>query len=218
MIDYHCGMKKLLFILLIGCFSLNVNAQEETKPLFYKGITNVYLGYGAGNLSQEFLRDLVSISNEPSIQFSATGPLFVKLEHGFEDKVSLGVNFAYMKNTISYEDQGFTDTSSYVFNADLSCTTLSILARVNYHIGNNPIIDPYVGIGVGYRNVRWTYTDDDPAGRTDIGDFATELLGNFPFGMDLTFGARIMPLPQIGLFAEVGVAKGIIQGGVTASF
>lgn len=215
-------MKKIALLTFSFCLTLISVAQETSQPLFHKGITNVYLGYGAGNFTQSFLSDIVGLSNNNSLDvtFKTVGPLFAKLEYGFDDKVSMGINFAYMKNTIGYTQEGFQDTSAYFYNADLSCTTWSILARVNYHIGNNDKIDPYIGIGLGYRAVNWNYTDTDPFDINDRNQSNLELnlIPSFPLGMDLTFGARIMPIPQFGLFAEVGVAKGIIQGGITASF
>lgn len=38
------------------------------------------------------------------------------------------------------------------------------------------------------------------------------------FGMDLTFGTRVMFSDNIGAYAEVGIAKAVLQLGLTAKF
>lgn len=213
-------MKKFAFLFFLSCYCILLSAQESNQPLFREGVNNFYLGYGAGNFSQEFLRDIAGLNNDNNdVSYKTVGPLFIKYEHGFDDKVSMGFNFAYMRNSISYREEGFQD-SAYFYNADLSCTTWSILARVNYHIGDNDKIDPYIGLGMGYRAVSWRYDDDDPFNnsRQNRSSLDLDIIPSFPLGMDLTFGIRIMPIPQFGLFAEVGVAKGIVQGGITTSF
>ncbi len=50
----------------------------------------------------------------------------------------------------------------YQYNADLSCTTFSGIVRFNYHFMDHDKIDPYIGLGVGYRSVKWNYSDNDP--------------------------------------------------------
>ena len=141
-------MKKFAFLFFLSCYCILLSAQESNQPLFREGVNNFYLGYGAGNFSQEFLRDIAGLNNDNNdVSYKTVGPLFIKYEHAFDDKVSMGFNFAYMRNTISYREEGFLD-SAYFYNADLSCTTWSILARVNYHIGDNDKIDPYIGLGM----------------------------------------------------------------------
>jgi hypothetical protein len=39
-----------------------------------------------------------------------------------------------------------------------------------------------------------------------------------PFGMELTFGFRYFFAPNFGLYAEVGAAKSVAQGGISVKF
>lgn len=209
-------MKKI--ILAATCFLFLGTVVKG--QVFEKGKNYLSVGIGAGNFSQTFLRSLVvdaNNNNSTNVKFASTGPLFFKFENAVENKVGFGVNVAYMSNAISYTETN-TDSSPYAYDAKLKCTTFSILARVNYHLGNSEKIDPYIGIGVGYRNVNWTYTDTDKNSNNNATNAGFDAFPKFPLGADLTFGLRYLFTTNIGLYTEVGMSKGVIQGGLQFKF
>jgi len=205
-------MKKLILlttcILLIGTYAKG-QAFEKGKNYFSVGI-------GTGNFSQAFIRAAVEGSAE-NVKFIGTGPLFVKYERGVEEKIGFGINIAYMSNAVNYQETN-TDSVPYNYDAKLKCTTFSVLARVNFHLGDHEKLDPYIGIGLGYRSVNWSYTDNDRNSNTNAADLGFDAFPSFPLGADLTFGLRYLFTQNIGLYSEVGMAKGVIQGGLQFKF
>jgi len=217
-------MKKLgLTFAIFTALSFSAMAQEEgsgstSTSLTRKGANNISIGIGAGNISQDFLRESVNISNTATASFQAIGPLFFKYENMVDDKIGFGLNVAYMKNTIDFvQSSTNSNGQDYTYNADLSCATFSVLARFNYHFMDHDKIDPYIGLGVGYRNVNWSYSDNDQFGNSasNEANIALSSLPSSPFGADMTFGVRFLPHPNIGIYMEAGIAKGVIQGGLS---
>ncbi len=199
-------MKKIIYFSLLLAFVSNSNF--TSAQLFQQDKHNISIGYGAGNLAQALMKDAVSFDNTTTLK--SLGPLFVKYEYAIDPHVGIGVNYAYMKNTIS----GRTDLNA---NAELSRSTYSVLARVNFHMGKSNVVDPYIGIGFGLRQVNWKYTDDDNNPDNDENYWDASLTNIFPLGMDLTIGMRVHPVPEVGFYLEIGAAKGIVQGGVSVN-
>ena len=68
--------------------------------------------------------------------------------------------------------------------------------------------DPYWGIGAGYKTGKWTFDSNDP----DFGKTAFKT--PIPFGFETTVGLRYYFTDMIGFYAELGIAKSVIQGGI----
>ena len=200
-------MKKLIYFALLLLFASN--SKSTSAQLFQQDKHNFSIGYGAGNFMQAFMEEVVSFDNSTNLK--SIGPLFVKYEYAIDPHVGIGVNYAYMKNTIT----GLTDNN---VKAELSRSTYSILARVNFHMGRSEVVDPYIGIGFGLRQVKWNYSDEDNDPNNDDNNWDQDVLTNiFPLGMDLTIGMRVHPVPEVGFYLEIGAAKGIVQGGVSVN-
>jgi len=69
-----------------------------------------------------------------------------------------------------------------------------------------------MGMGIGYRSSTWSYTTNNP-NEMSIPSFKT-----LPFGWEATIGARYFFTPNIGIYAEIGLAKAIFQLGLTGRF
>lgn len=192
-------------LLFAAIASVSLNAPDAQAQAFTEGSNNIYLGYGAVTLLGSISRNFDSYSD---VNYSSLGPIYVKYEHGVTEDIGLGISFAYATNEWVYKytslDQVYTETTER--------STYSILARFNYHIGDSEKFDPYIGFGVGFRDATWTSKSD---GATSSG---VELKSLFPFGMDLTFGTRYFFTDNIGLYAEVGAAKSVVQGGLAVKF
>ena len=185
--------------------SLLLRSDYILAQAFPKGSTSLSVGYGAGTFMSAISRNFEVNSD---VAYSSMGPAYFKFEHAMDDHVGLGLNVAYATNEWSYR---YThDTTMY--KGRTSRSTYSILARFNYHIGTNDAFDPYVGFGLGYRDAKWTIDDDGPV------DSGVTLKSVVPFGMEFTFGFRYFFTPNIGLYAEVGAAKSVAQGGLSVKF
>jgi opacity protein-like surface antigen len=190
------------------------NAAE--KPAFEMNKHYISAGIGAGNFYQTFFRLILNSNEENSASFSSVGPLFFKYEYALTDKFGLGVHVASITNKANYT----YDNNNQTFNAELTCNAYSILARANYHFVNRKVIDPYVGLGLGYKGYKLSFTDNNQDRSKGLNTIEKGLnqLPNFPLGVELTFGFRVMPTNFIGFYMETGLAKGVIQGGLVAKF
>src|SRR5688500_20331901 len=103
-----------------------------------------------------------AFKGEPGYKVSLIGPIFLKGEYGISDNVGLGLNIAFFRPKATYTSTDFFTGAPYVASVDL--TTISALARVNYHFGENDKFDPYMGFGIGYRYGKWTITDQSYSG------------------------------------------------------
>lgn len=190
--------------LLLGSFQANAQA-------FPEGSNSISVGYGGITLLGSISKNFDSYTD---VNYSGMGPIYFKYEHAMTDNLGLGVNVAYAQNEWSYK---YSDTdannNSVTYTETTSRSTYSILARLNYHIGSDDKFDPYLGIGLGYRDATWKYDTTNPDGTTNV-----DISGLMPFGMELTLGMRYFFTENIGLYAEFGAAKSVLQGGLAVKF
>lgn len=191
-------MKKLTLALVAGAIALMPTMTKAQA--FEEGKSQISLGYGFANTTQTLLsnydQDLY-----PDLEFKALGPIFLKYEFGASEKVGFGLNVAYAGAGITYDDG--------VDRAAIDWWGTSFNARVNRHFGSHDKFDPYIGVGMGYKIAKWTFSDENNS--EDTGAL-------IPLGFETTFGARYMFTQNIGLYSEVGLAKGIFQIGLNSKF
>ncbi len=190
---------------MAAAMALYLSPRQADAQVFQEGSNALYVGYGFGT----FLSGLSSNFDQfGDVKYKGMGPIYFKYEHGVSDRIGMGVNVAYATNQWDYTYR--SDSSTYKQTTKRS--TYSILARFNYHFGNSDKFDPYLGMGLGYRNAKWTVEDNGPD------NSGVELKSLMPFGMELTIGARYLVSPNFGFYAEVGAAKSVAQVGVSALF
>ncbi len=201
-------MKKFyLLAIMVGLFStINFSAKAQA---FEPGKSYVSAGYGVGN----FMQSLFS-TNQDSVGFSVKilGPLFGKYEYAINEQIGVGLVFAYASATSKYE---FTDYGQTYTNTT-DWTSYSIIMRFNWHFNSmGDRLDPYLGFGFGYRNANWSVTDDDPNTSQPYG---ISFKNPIHIGFEATAGMRFMVTDYLGLYAEVGLAKAVVQFGVVTKF
>lgn len=187
-------MRKLTLAFITGAISFMpaiIKAQA-----FEEGKSQISVGYGLGNTTQSYM-SAYDKASYPELQFSSLGPVFFKYEFGISEKVGFGLNVAYAEAGIDY--------SYGVEKASIKWWNTSFNARFNRHFGSNDKFDPYMGLGIGYKIGNW---------KLEGGNDTEERKAFIPLGFEATVGARYMFTPNIGLFSEVGLAKGIIQAGL----
>ena len=204
-----------IFVLLTGLFmqGFGLSAQSDTTPLSKKerlsfGSDDMFFsgGFGFGNLivatfEASDLEDLTETR-------STTGPLFFKFEQALSDNLGFGVNLALLSLKVDW-----TNPLNPNIHGTGRYTGWSALARINYHFKPGKFFDPYMGFGIGYRNDKLTETSNDrqnPRFNSDVTDIPINL------GMDLTFGFRMMFSENLGMYMETGMAKGVVQLGLSA--
>ena len=202
-------MKKSICVIVAAFVLMTASVTNLRAQSFEQGNILVSAGYGFANFSKALFK---AGEGAPGYEFKSFGPVFVKGEYAASDNVGIGINFAYlgMNAKLNYEGiDSMGNTATY--QAEIGHNGYSILGRVNFHFANGDMIDPYFGLGVGYRGGNWSFSDTDPDG--DYSGIAAA--GVFPFGFETTLGLRFYVIDMLGIYSEVGLAKGLVQVGLT---
>jgi opacity protein-like surface antigen len=202
-------MKKFIGIMTAAVFLVAASHKAEAQS-FEKGNVLIGAGYGFGNFLKTGLKIFKPL---PGYSFSSLGPIYGKVEYGVSDNIGLGINFAYVTHHAKWTFNNPTTGNPYTAHIDR--IGYSANARLNYHFANGEKIDPYVGVGMGYRSAIWDIGDDDA--QYDPEDLVTFMANNqskASVGFETTVGVRYYPIPTLGIFGEVGMAKSFLQFGV----
>ena len=186
------------------CMAGIISAQAQT---FQPGDITFSAGYGFPS----FTKTIFNVAEGENVGTTFIGPLFVKAEFAINETVGFGMDFAYSHGSATYQTSD-SQVDSILYNTNFKYTAYSALARFNFHFGHSTSFDPYTGVGLGYRNTKYTYTGNDP------NQNPSDLNGFNHFGLDFTIGARMYLTPNIGIYGEVGIAKAPIQVGLVARF
>ena len=131
---------------------------------------------------------------------SNSGPLGLLISYMISEDfgVGLDINYSSCNKTFDYIDS-FSNTT---YNMDASRTIIRVMARVDYHLHINDILEGYLGIGAGYRNPNNNYYSSDS---NYIENINTEE-NNFAFR--LLAGLNIFITDQFGINSELGIGGG----------
>ncbi len=208
-------MKKisLLVILILTTITFLNTAKaggKGSENSFDEGKVVVSGGYGAPWLSATVFN---SYSSNTDYSLKSIGPAYLKLEYGVTSWVGVGFNWAYANADINYT----AADGSYIEKHTVSFTTMSFLGRVNFHfLPDNEKIDLYGGLGMGYRSGGWTFKSTSTNPNYSATNETTPTL--IPIGFEITLGGRYYFTPNIGMYAEIGLAKSPFQIGLCAKF
>lgn len=204
-------MKKFIFGVALSAMIGAIAPSTSHAQAFPEGSNSISVGYGfvtiLGALNSTF-------DTYTDINYSSLGPLYFKYERAMSDNIGLGLSVAYATNEWSYRFSSFNDTTEVFHTETTKRSTYSILARFNYHFGSSEKFDPYIGLGLGYRDANWSTTTTDAAG---VGS-AVDLPNLVPLGMELTFGLRYFFTDNFGAYTEIGGAKSVVQLGLSGKF
>lgn len=169
------------------------------------------VGYGAGT----FLGALqASFDPYTELTYRGLGPIYAKYEYGVAPNIGLGLAFAYAENEWTYRYTATDEEGNEArYRETAARAAYSILARANFHLGSSRRFDPYIGLGMGYRDATWRIRSEAPGGSSGVA-----FKSFVPFGFEATIGARYFFLENLGVYAEVGGAKSVVQGGIAARF
>jgi len=128
------------------------------------------------------------------------------------------VNINHMSYHVSYTDDILDTVNGVILpnNIDIRSNNTAVNLRGNLHFINpekNDKLDIYMGIGFGLRfgkfNVSSQYAEFTPS---------VKLPNLSKIGFETTLGARYFLTDNIGVYAEFGPAKSLIQGGLSVRF
>lgn len=162
-------------------------------------------GYGYGGGLVKLL--LKTYEDENAYSFSGFGPVHFRGEFGLSDNIGLvlSVNHNSWKATWTHTD------GVLIYYDEFKRSVISFLGRINVHFAVNESLDPYWGIGAGYRSANYSFTSTDPG-------YDTSIESPLNLGFETTFGLRYYLAENFGLYVEMGLAQSIIQGGLALKF
>ena len=198
---------KTYILLVFGVLflTMNVSAQQFSQ-------TRIAISVGTGfpDMDKVFFRsDLHELT---SFKDKGIAPIVCRVQYSFNHFFELAASFSYYKyratwtrNIYNSASSSYLSESSY-FNA----TSLSIMLRGNFHKRLTDRTDAYVGLGAGYkktdkRSNEQIYTQ--PSFHDEI-----------PIAIELTGGVRYYFTEKLGIYAELGWSKALIQFGATVRF
>lgn len=201
-------------------FSSSLNMKKKKGgDAFGEGASVVSAGYGFPNLGKSVLK---AFESEANYKVGGIGPMHLKYEYGLSDKVGIGLSLNYVSFsatwTESYTESQYDSNGNYIgeqtvtYDYKTAVSSISALVRMNVHFATTDKLDPYWGIGVGYRTYSWKFTSTDPYW-VDSG-----LKSAIPVGFESTVGMRYYFTDNIGAYLEFGAAKSLMQGGIAAKF
>lgn len=171
---------------------------------FQEGTIAITAGYGFPNLGKTVVNFLINNDSAKNVSATGLGPMHFRGEYGLSNKVGLGLSVNY----VSFGAEWTSSSGNIPYYNKVSYSSLSILARMNVHFGTTDKLDPYFGVGAGYRSGIYKLTSTDP----DLQN--QQVKGLSPFGFETTIGLRYYFTDMIGFYAELGIAKSVIQGGI----
>ncbi len=213
-------MKKTLTLFLCLLTAMFMGGKTSSAQAFEEEKSVVSLGYGFGTLASALAANFKS---EDGYKFTNFGPMYAKWEYGIGESIGVGINIAYVAYTFEYNttNQAITGYDAFgnptysnsTYNYKDEFNSVSALLRINWHFGDNDKLDPYYGIGIGYRTGNWSFTSNDPSGTQSV-----DLVNPIPLGFETTFGLRFLFSENFGAYLEAGAAKSVMQVGFCGKF
>jgi len=180
---------------------------------FDQGNVVVSLGYGMPNLTKSVYK-----AYESFIGYKVTGfgPMHIKFEYGVSEKFGVGLSVNTVSTKVSWTDtyEDWVDTA-YVettYESGVKFNAIAFNIRGNYHFVNTDKLDVYGGLGLGYNNSKSEFYSDDPDA------LVLSVSAFIPLGLEFSVGTRYFFTDNIGAYIECGLAKSVIQGGLSIKF
>lgn len=179
------------------------------------GQNTVSVGAGFPNLPKFFFNYL---NTEKNFKATGTGPFHLKYENLVKPWLGLGLSINHMTYSVSYS-QDVLDTNLgrvYPNKINISSNNTAFNLRANIHFLNSEKTkknDLYWGMGIGFRTgkliIDSEYKDYQP--KLDLPSLSR-------LGFEASLGYRHFFDENLGLYAELGLAKSIFQFGFTGRF
>jgi hypothetical protein len=199
-------MNKLWILLLCLLTTLTSNAQSKV---------NYSAGIGFPNLPKSFFNYL---SRESNFKAKGIGPFHLKIEKNIKPWLGAGLNLNYAQYDITYDRQmQDTNTGAIIMNQiSLVNSNLAVNARVNIHFVRAQANQPhalYWGLGMGYKFGHLKFTSRYNAFLPSL-----KLPSISRLGVETTLGYRYHISEKSAIYAELGLAKSLIQIGYNWRF
>lgn len=205
----------LSFMMALLC--LSVIPTKSNGQAFEEGKHYVSLGYGYQAVGVRTI--FKTFDSYAGFSVKGFGPVLAKYEYGVSDNVGIGVSLGYNTTDISWNREGEelnNETGEYekrTYKTGYKHSKLTAVARVNFHLAKHETIDPYIGLGFGFKSNQFNLSTNDP----EFSETSLDFRG-IPIAMSASFGCRFYFTENIGAFIELGMGHGFAQGGLQMKF
>jgi hypothetical protein len=176
---------------------------ESGDGMMTEGAHYITLGYGFPSITRTFFKPLNDLGGTTTV--SGFGPLHIKYAYGFAHGWSIGLNCNLDNARFNIDNQG-----------GFNCTGAAFNLRANKSLIQNDKFALYTGVGFGYHRyfLNSNYTGGNLNTAAEIETLETTLNSVVPVSFEGTVGGMFFITPNIGLYAEGGIAKSIVQLGI----
>ncbi len=200
---------KTIIVIVITILLLPQNAvAQKNRTAFQKDKSYVSLAYALPIISVNSIFNIYA--KYAGFNTSVTGPIRFNYEYGYSNKVGIGLNMGYTSGTISFHNV-LPDSFGHIYSYSYQYSKISVVPRINYHMASDKKIDPYIGIGLGFKKVLRVLDTDNP-------NFKPLNMRWIPIAFEATIGCRFLFKPNVGAYVEIGAGHGFAQFGVVGKF
>ena len=163
--------------------------------------------YGFPNLYASVLRTGYDSETNDDFKITGYGPVGVRGEYMFHDKMGVGIDFMINSSKVSYNYAGVSPTTgaAAVYTDEISTTKIGVMATFSYHFISTDRVDFFGVAGAGFKNRSWKYSSTNPD------NLDLSLSGNLlPIAGRIGVGTRIFFTDNLA--ANIGLGFG--QGGI----
>lgn len=211
-------MKKLIFIGLLSSSVLLDNGANAQALKQGNVIVDAY--YGFPNLYTSVLRAAYNNSSASGVTIKGMGPLGIRGEYMFAEKLGIGLDIGFNSTSISYDydhTENYVDVNgNYVINRytdKISTKKIGVMPTFNLHFLKNDKVDAYAVFGVGYGNRSFKYESTNPS------FVEAKVSGLIPVASRIGVGMRYFFTENIGANLALGFGQGgLFNVGLSAKF
>jgi hypothetical protein len=201
-------------------FDQMISNRKRQKNCFRKGVSVISAGYGFINFP---VRGLSRFKDNDNYKVSARGPISLGFEYGTASLSNSGfgsggvlglsgiVRYTRSRASWTYPDI-YKDNMGNIVEEEreegFEMSLYKVMTNMSYHTFTTKKLDPYVSGGVGLNIIQ--YNPLEVGGVTKDNSVVTTY--------ELLFGARYFLTDYVGVYAEVGLSRALINVGLSAKF
>ena len=166
----------------------------------------IALGFGVPSYANDWFNSMLKPTNSYTISsLTKSLNLHLKFEFFVSKHFGLGATVNYGKTDYIYLREVKSYYKYEIEKTPIATEVVSLNLRLNYHILYNRVVDIYLGGGTGIRLVKTNSKSNSIPDLYKSGAFREH---------ELSIGVRYFVKGIVGMFAEVGLGRTLVQVGI----
>ncbi len=188
------------------CLSTAIYSQGTSNPDFGKGTNVINLGIGLGG---DYTYVGSGVSSTPNFVISYDNGTFGNVGPG---TISLGGLLSYKGASYNYPIPPYTIDQTWYYYI------IGFRSAYHWDFTSNPHFDPYAGLMLGYYDVGYKSSSNDPYYNVPGNPYYFSATYGSYFAFSLYIGARYYVSPHVGFWLELGSGYSNLALGVSFKF